>query len=171
MEYLSLGKIIDAFGLDGTVKTYCTTSMGEKRYQKGAKVFLYDPKSNGRTEATVLNYRHNGLFDFIKLDLINSKEEAISKKGYEIQVVKNSDDLEENTYFYSDIEGCKVLDEKQKELGFVSKIEEFPAQITLRVTRKGKSDFFVPFIEVFIKKVDIKNKVIVINAMEGLYED
>ena len=145
--------------------------MGEKRYQKGAKVFLYDPKSNGRTEATVLNYRHNGLFDFIKLDLINSKEEAISKKGHEIQVAKNSDDLEENTYFYSDIEGCKVLDEKQKELGFVSKIEEFPAQITLRVARKGKSDFFVPFIEVFIKKVDIKNKVIVINAMEGLYED
>ena len=171
MEYLSLGKVTDAFSLDGTLKVYCTTSMGEKRYQEGAKVFLFDPNSEERIECTVLNYRHNGLFDFVKLDLINSKEEAFSKKGCEIQVPKNSNDLDEDTYFYSDLEGCEIIDESGNKLGIVSKIEEFPAQITLRVSRKGKPDFFVPFIEVFIKNVDIKSKRIVIHAIEGLYED
>lgn len=171
MEYLSLGKVTDAFGLDGTLKVYSTTSMGEKRYQKGAKVLLCNPDKEEKIEAVVLNYRHNGLFDFVKLDIINSQEEAISKKGYEIQVVKNADDLEDNTYFYSDLVGCEIIGNSERKLGIVSKIEEYPAQLALRVSRKGKKDYFVPFIEVFIKEVDIKNKMIYINEIEGLYED
>ena len=171
MEYLSLGKVIDAFGLDGTLKLYSTTSMGEKRYKKGAKVFLFNPENKEEVAMTVLNYRHNGLFDFVKLDLINSKEEAISKKGHEIHVEKKASDLDKDTYFFSDLVGCEIIDESQNNLGFVAKIEEFPAQITLRVSRKGKKDYFIPFIEVFIKEVDINNKRIIINNMEGLYED
>ena len=168
MELVSLGKAIDAFSLDGTLKVYCTTNMGEKRYKKGAKVLLCNPETEEKIEAEVLNYRHNGLFDFIKLNIINSKEEANSKKGYEICVIKNRDDLDKNTYFYSDLVGCKIVDKDGNNLGFVGKIEEFPAQITLRVNRQGKPDYFVPFIETFIKEIDIENKRIVINVIEGL---
>ena len=168
MEYLSLGKVIDAFGLDGTLKIYSTTSMGEKRYKKGAKVFLCNDENNEKIECEVLNYRHNGLFDFVKLNEINSKEEAISKKGYEIQVVKDNKDLDKGNYFYSDLVGCEICDKSLNKLGFVKKIEEFPAQITLRVGRDKKPDFFVPFIEVFINEIDIANKRIIINVIEGL---
>ena len=35
MEYLKLGTIIGTFGVDGTLKIYSTTNMGEKRYKKG----------------------------------------------------------------------------------------------------------------------------------------
>ena len=73
-----------------------------------------------------------------------------------------------DTYFYSDLRGCKIIDKNGNNLGIVKEIEEFPAQITLRVSRQGKPDFFVPFIEVFIAKIDIKNKEITINVMEGL---
>ena len=168
MEYVSLGKITDAFGLDGTLKIYSTTNMGEKRYKKGAKVFVCHPENEEKIEGTVLNYRHNGLFDFVKLDIFNSKEEALSKKGYEIHVEKNREDLAKDNYFYSDLVGCEIIDEQGNNWGFVGKIEEFPAQITLRVTRKGKPDYFIPFIEVFIKNIDIENKRITVHMMEGL---
>ena len=168
MEYLSLGKITDAFGLDGTLKIYSTTNMGEKRYQKGATVYLLDVENNEYIPFTVLNYRHNGLFDFVKLETIENIEAALSKKGQEIFVEKNVKDLDKDTYFYSDLRGCKIIDKNGNNLGIVKEIEEFPAQITLRVSRQGKPDFFVPFIEVFIAKIDIKNKEITINAMEGL---
>ena len=168
MEYLSLGKITDAFGLDGTLKIYSTTNMGEKRYQKGAIVYLFDAENNQYVPFKVLNYRHNGLFDFVKLESIDNIEAALSKKGKEIFVEKNQKDLDKNSYFYSDLRGCKVVDKNGNNLGIVKEIEEFPAQITLRVYRQGKQDFFVPFIEVFIAKIDIENKVITINVMEGL---
>ena len=168
MEYLSLGKIVDSFGVDGTVKIYSTTSFGEKRYKKGSKVFIYNPQSNERNECEVVKYRHSGFFDFVKFEEVNNPEDATALKGYEVQVVKDNNFLNKDTYFYSDLRGCVVKDENGKELGTVKEVEEFPAQITLRVMRKGANDFFVPFIKEFIKSVDIDGKIIVIHVIEGL---
>ena len=168
MEYLSLGKIVDSFGIDGTIKIYSTTSFGSKRYKKGSKVFLVNPLNSERNEYIVEKYRHSGFFDFVKLEGIDVPEIVKEYKGYEIQVVKDNKDLEEGSYFYSDLRGCKVIDENNNELGVVKEVEEFPAQVTLRVSRKGKQDFFVPFIKQFIKKVDICSKTIEICVIEGL---
>ena len=104
----------------------------------------------------------------MKLDGINTPEEAKALKGYEIHVIKDQKDLEKDTYFYSDLRGCDIVDETGNILGSVSEVEEFPAQLTLRVKRKGKPDFFVPFVKQFIKSVDIENKRIVIEIIEGL---
>lgn len=168
MEYLSLGKIVDSFGIDGTIKIYSTTSFGEKRYKKGAKVFFVNPLDGSMNEYEVVKYRHNGFFDFVKFVEINNPEDAKALKGYEVQVVKDNSFLNKDTYFYSDLRECVVKDEDGKELGTVKEVEEFPAQITLRVARKGASDFFVPFIKEFIKSVDICGKIIVIHVIEGL---
>ena len=168
MEYLKLGTINGAFGLDGTLKIFSTTNMGDKRYKKGSIVFIFNPENNEYEEYKVLSYRHNGLFDFVKLENINTPEEAISKKGLEIFVIKNRDDLDDGEFFYSDLRGCEICDKSMKKLGIVKEIEEFPAQLTLRVSRDNGPDFFVPFIEEFIIEVDIDNKRIIINVIEGL---
>lgn len=168
MEYLSLGKIIDAFSLDGTLKVISSTDNGKKRYQAGNKIFLYDPKTQERKELTVLNYRANGQIDFVKVDEITTKEEAESYRGYELHVIKDSKDLDEGYYFYSDLRGCKIIDQDNTELGIVKEVEEFPAQITLRVRRKEGAEFFVPFIKQFIREVDIDKKIVYINRVEGM---
>ena len=168
MEYLSLGKIIGSFGVDGTLKIYSTTNMSNKRYQKGNIVFLYNPQTQEREVHTVLAFRHSGNFDFVKLDGIDNPEVIQSLKSYEIHVEKDQKDLDKDTYFYSDLRGCKVVDQEGNELGTVREVEEFPAQLTLRVMRSGKQDFFVPFVKQFIKEVNIENKVILIEKIEGL---
>ena len=168
MEYVSLGVIKDSFGLDGTLKILSTTTMSTKRYAKDAIVFLVNPLTNEKEEKIVLKHRHSNPFDFVKLEGIDNPEDAKTLKGYEIQVVKDRKDLEKDTYFYSDLRGCEIVDDKGNVLGVVKEVEEFPAQLTLRVMRKGKPDFFVPFIKQFIKDVDIKNKRILIEIIEGL---
>ena len=168
MEYLSLGKIIDSFGIDGTLKIYSTTQFGAKRYKSGSKVFLFNPQGKTRAEYEVKSYRHSGFFDFVKLEGIENPETVKEMRGYEVQVIKDNKDLEEGSYFFSDLRGCKVLDEQKNVLGEVKEVEEFPAQVTLRVKRNSKPDFFVPFIKQFIKEVNIDDKIIVINVLEGL---
>lgn len=142
--------------------------MSAKRYKVGNIVFLYNPQTQERVEHKVLAFRHSGLFDFVKLDGIENPEDAKTYKTYEIHIIKDRKDLEEGTYYYSDLRGCKVVDQKGQELGIVKEVEEFPAQLTLRVMRKGKPDFFVPFIQQFVKSVDVENKVILIEKIEGL---
>lgn len=168
MEYLKLGTILDSHGLDGTMKIYSTTSFGNLRYQKGSKVFCYNEKTNERMELTVISYRHAGTFDFVKFEDINDPETAKQYKGFEVQVIKDSNDLKVGYYFYSDLEGCKVVDQNENELGTVKNVEEFPAQITLRVKKLEKGEFFVPFIKQFIISVNIKDKIIKINVIEGM---
>ena len=168
MEYLSLGKIIDSFGLDGTVKVFSTTDNAKKRYQKGNKVFLCGEDEASRQELTVVSYRSSGRLDYVKFEEISSPEEASLFKGFEIQVIKDQKDLKEGYYFYSDLRGCAIVDRDGKVYGIVKEVEEFPAQITLRVKRENGKEFFVPFIKEFIVKVDIDNKKIIINYMEGM---
>lgn len=168
MEYLLLGYIVGSFSLDGTIKILSKTDFADLRYQKGNQVFLYSSKTKERLPVTVDSYRSNGQFDFVKLEEITSPEQAKSYKGYEVQVEKNYDNMEKDTYYFVDIVGCKVYDENDVLLGEVSQVEEFPAQLTLRVKRKGQPDFLVPYVKAFIRSVDIVNKKIVINVIGGL---
>ena len=167
-EYLLLGYITDAFSLDGTFKVLSKTDFAKFRYQEGKEIFLYQPKTKERLTVTVESYRGNGQFDFVKVHGINSKEEALTFKGYEIHALKDYSAMDKDTYYYVDLVGCKVLDEKGKQLGVVSQVEEFPAQLTLRVKRDDKEDFFVPFVKAFIRRVDINKKEIEINVIGGL---
>ena len=167
-EYLLLGYIVDAFSLDGTFKVLSKTDFAKKRYQKGKEVFLYQTNTKQRMTVIVENYRKGGQFDFVKVQGINSKEEALEFKGYEIHALKDYQIVDKDTYYYVDLVGCKILDDKGQILGEVSQVEEFPAQLTLRVKRKGQEDFLVPFVKAFIKSVDIEKKEIVINVIGGL---
>ena len=168
-EYLLLGYITDAFSLDGTFKVLSKTNFASKRYQKGKEVFLYQPNTKQRMTVIVESYRGNGQFDFVKVQGVNSKEEALEFKGYEIQALKDYQIVDKDTYYYVDLVGCVVLDDKGQVLGKVSLVEEFPAQLTLRVKRDGNQpDFLVPFVKAFIKSVDIDKKQIIINVIGGL---
>ena len=168
MEYLLLGYIIDSFSLDGTVKILSKTDFANLRYQKGNTVFFYNAKTKERLPMTVVSYRSNGQFDFVKVEEIDSPEKAQGYKGFEVQVEKDYKNMEKDTYYFVDIVGCEVLDENGQVLGIVSQVEEFPAQLTLKVKRKGQPDFLVPFVKAFIRSVDIENKKIVINVIGGL---
>ena len=167
-EYLLLGYITDAFSLDGTFKVLSKTDFASKRYQEGKEIFLYQPNTKQRMTVTVEHYRSSGQFDFVKVQGVNSKEEALEFKGYEIHALKDYDIVDKDTYYYIDRVGCKVLDEKGQEVGVVKEFEEFPAQLTLRIKRAGKEDFFVPFVKAFIRRVDINKKEIEINIIEGM---
>ena len=167
-EYLLLGYIVDSFSLDGTVKVLSKTDFASTRYQEGKTVFFYSDKTKERIPMTVVNFRKSGQFDFVKVQEINTPEEAQAYKGYEIQAEKDYQNMAKDTYYYVDLVGCEVLDEKGQVLGIVSQVEEFPAQLTLRVKRKGQPDFLVPFVKTFIRSVDIESKKIVINVIGGL---
>ena len=166
MEKLLLGYIISSFSLDGTIKVLSKTNMSEKRYTKGNKVYLADKNENIVKELTVSSFRRSGELDFVKFEEITTKEEADSYKSYSLLIDK-TDDLAKGFYYFSDLEKCNVKSDG-KIIGKVIKVEEFPAQITLRVKSNGGKEFFVPFIKEFIKNVSIDNQEIEVVLWEGM---
>ena len=165
MEYLTLGKIIDTFSLDGSVKILSSTTNQDIRYKKGNKVFISE--NDEMKELTIVSYRRSSNFDIVKFQEITNVDEALLLKGKELLVIKNINDLKEGYYFYSDLKGCIIVADGKK-LGKVIEVEEFPSQLTLRCKADNGKAFFVPFVKAFIKSVDIESKEIEINFMEGL---
>ncbi len=164
-EYLVVGKIIDTHSLDGSLKILSSSTNQDIRYKSGNTLFIKD--NDEVISLTVDRYRKSGNVDIVHFVEIDTVDKAMTYKGKEVLAKKDLNDLKEGYYFYSDLVGCSIVFEG-KELGKVTKVEEFPAQITLRAKSLSGKDFFIPFIKVFIKEVDIKNKKIEINYMEGL---
>ena len=166
MSKLVVGKIVDSFALDGTVKVLSTTSNPNLRFKKGNKLTV-QKEGLPPLDVTVEKYRMNGKLDLVKFEELNTPEEAAQYKGAELLVNKTYDDLDEGYYFFEDLVGCELIS-KGKNYGKVIKVEEFPAQITLRCKSIDKKEFFIPFVKTFINHVDIENKKIDFNYMEGM---
>lgn len=169
MDLINLGYVYNTHGLDGTLIISSNTFFSELRYQKGTHIYLINPHNKEMIEVTVEKFRHYKQSDYVKFLEINNPDEANKYKGYLVEIDKNNAPIPEDYYRFDDLIGCKIVTTDNKYLGTVIKVEEFPAQITLRVKQDNGKHFFVPFIgEVFINTVDIKNKTITINYMDGL---
>ena len=166
MEYVKLGTIIGSFSLDGTLKVMSTTDFAMERYQEGNTIYLLN-KDKDYIPLTVVSFRMNGKIDFVKVEEIVTKEEAESYKGCDLLINKEEATLPKGFYHFADLEGCKVLLEDKSEIGTVKKVEEYPAQATLRVKGKDK-EILIPFVDAFIIKVDIKKKEIIVRVIEGM---
>lgn len=164
--YLKLGTIVKQVGLKGELKIYSTTSFAKERFKKGNKVFILI--NNQYKEFTVKTFRVlNSDFIVVSFEEMSNIEATQDVLKCDLFALKDENILSENQYFYVDLIGCKLISQTGENVGEVIGIEEFPAQTTLSCIQNGKK-YFVPFISQFILSVDIENKVITINVIEGL---
>lgn len=168
MEYVTLGKIVKTLGLKGEVKVYSCSDFRQDRYYKGAKVFIFDEKTNTRQTVKVSTFRMDGQMDIVSFQNYQNIDLVTPFVNCLIQVEKNVDELPEDTFFHSDLEKCNVLDEKRNLLGKVIKVEQYAAYKTLRVKRENGKDLLIPFLKAFIVNVDINKHEIIIHVWDGL---
>lgn len=169
-EYLKVGQILKTQGLKGEVRVYSTTSFKDIRYKKGNELFIL--LKDGTYKKVIVNsfYSKGENLDVISFKNFDSIEFIEPFVGLELCALKDENILFDDEYFYEDLKDCLVYDESNNELGTVTSVEEFPAQETLKVLRKNKKFFFVPFNDFFVKEVDTKNKKIIIHLIEGLID-
>ena len=167
MDFLTVGQIVRTIGLKGEVKVYPSTHFRDTRFKKGSRVFLLNENNEIEKELTIKLHRTNGDCDNLIFEEISSIEEAEKINKKYLFVEKNPEILGKNEYFYSDLVGMKAVFDNGKEIGVVSKIEEYNSYATLRVKTSGK-DVLIPFVNAFIKDVSLENKLITVNYIEGL---
>lgn len=168
-KYLKVGKILKAQGLNGEVRVFSTTSFKDIRYKKGNKLFIN--KNGEMIEFVVSSFYSKGEnLDVISFKNFDSIEKISPFIGCEIFAIKDNKILFENEFFYDDLIGLNVYDEDDNKIGLVASIEEFPSQITLKISLSNKKFAFIPFNDFFIKSVDLDNKKMTIHLIEGLIE-
>ena len=168
MEYLLVGTIVKTVGLKGEVRIYPTTHFRDSRFKVGNHVFLLDENGQIWKTLTIKKHFKNGEMDQVIFEEISSIEEAQLFVKKDLFVEKDRSFLKKDTYFFDDLKGCKVYFDNGKFIGEVSKVEEYSSYATLRVKTEDEKSVLIPFVNAFIKEVDIDEKKIIVNFIEGL---
>lgn len=169
MEYIRLGQIKKSRGLQGELVVYSMTDFAKQRFKKGNKISFFNEKKNQRVEMTVKAYTDSGDYYYLKVEEINRLEEAEAYYLNFVEIDKEAAPLPKDTYRYADLIGSTLIDKETRQaIGQVSDVLSYAPTKTLRCTREGGKDFFVPFNKVFIGEVDVEKKTIEVNVIEGL---
>ena len=164
MPQIEIGKIVNTHGLRGHIKVepWCD---GIETFEYLKRVFINNMEY--KTESVKLQ---KNLF-LLKLAELNSIEKAEILKGK--IVYANEDELPplpEGVYYIKDIIGLSVYDGKKLIGEIVDWIETGSNNVYVIKRPKGK-DVLIPAINSVIKEIDIENKKMSVNMLEGLMED
>ncbi|MBR2787678.1 MAG: ribosome maturation factor RimM [Erysipelotrichaceae bacterium] len=165
MEYVTIGKILNTFGIKGELKVDVYTDFPEDRFQKGSTVYVGDDYLPFKVAS---HREHKG---FMLLLLENNEDINLVEKFKGMYLYKSKDDikpLQDGQYYFSDLKDLDVYADDEK-IGKVLNVESGLRNNNLRVLKaEDNKEYLIPFIPVFIKKVDLEERRIDINRIEGL---
>ena len=167
---LKVGKIVNTHSLKGEVKVISSTDFEEERFKKGSKLLITRGNQLIR-EVVVQSYRNHKNFLLVKFEGIDSVEEAEKFKNLQIKIDSDEvGELEENEFYFHQIIGCEVFDENDKNLGEIIDILTPGANDVWVIKGENGKEILIPYIEDVVKKIDITNKKVNIEVMEGLID-
>jgi len=164
-----MGIIGAAQGLRGEVrvKPYTETPLALSEYGT-----LYGP--DGRA-FEILDIRQAKDMAVIRFRGINDRTEAERLTGTELYVERDAlddEELDEEEYFYADLEGLEARDADGNSYGVISAIFDFGAGDILELTQAGKRAQLIPFTEMSVLEIDFEGGTILIDPIAaGLIGD
>lgn len=139
---LEVGRIVDAYGVRGWVKI-------ESHTDPAANILGYTPwqlvTARGVVEKAVLTGRQHGSYVVARLEGIEDRDSALGLKGTAIRVPRQHlPEPEDQTYYWADLEGLRVVNQDGVELGRVAHLLETGSNDVLVV--HGERERLIPFL-------------------------
>ena len=157
-----MGTIGAAQGLRGEVRV---KSYSDDPLAIGEYGTLYD---NAGNPFEVLDVRAHKNMAVIRFRGINDRTAAEKLNGTDLYVDRDSlddEDLDEDEFFYADLEGLEARDAAGTSWGTVTAIFDFGAGDILELTQKGKRAQLIPFTEASVLEIDFEGGTLLIDPL------
>ena len=169
-KFVSVGKILNFHGIKGEAKVGSSKSQTDFVMSLDT---LYLKDGNEYKPLHVESCRANKNVLIMKSEGIDSINDLLDLKGellfVDDEVIRES--LEEDEFLIDELVGLSVYDmENDKKLGFVIGVSNNGASDLISVKTNSKKICLIPFVKAIVPVVDIQNKKIKINNLEGLLE-
>lgn len=167
-ECFYLGKIAKKFSFKGEVLIYLDTDEPEE-YQNMESIFVEINKS------LVPYFIENSAIhknDFLRVQFedVKNEEEADYLLGSEVYLpLSMLPKLEGNKFYYHEVIGFEIEDEKLGIFGKIVSVNDTAAQPLFEVLN-GNVEMLIPMIDSFLVKVDRENKIVLMNLPDGLIQ-
>ncbi len=169
-EYLRIGKVLGAHGLDGRLKIYLITDI-PTRFSPGNVVYCL---KEGRYEAmTVAGFAlQKNRLALVSFEGVDTRNDAAPLKGMEIfidgctaRVERNV--LDKDSFYYYELLGVEVYLDGSK-FGRVSDVLETGCGNVLVIARLDGGLCMVPFVDAMVDTARIEQNRIDIHPVDGL---
>ena len=161
MNYVFIGKIVNTHGIKGEIRIISNFERKNMVFKVGNKIYI----GNGKCEEVINSYRVHKDYDMVTLNGYDNINEVLKYKG--CNVYFNRDDLKlgDDDYLLEDLVGLDVVD-GEKIVGKASNFVYNSSNVLLEVM--GEKKFYIPLVDDFVVKVDLKNRKIIVKNSEGL---
>jgi 16S rRNA processing protein RimM len=168
---LTIARIVRPQGRQGEVAAEIFTDFAA-RFDDLKAAWLEVPGAAPRPVSVERAWPHKGrvILKFLGVDSIES---ASRLRGLHILIPwEERAPLPPHVYYLSDLEGCRVIWERQgQEIGTVTEVEPTGGVDVLHVARPdGKGEVLIPLAQEICTRIDPDNKTIVIDPPEDLLE-
>ena len=164
---LSIAKILNFHGIKGEAKVGFSKGR-ESQIESLKKVFV--KKDNDYKELTVSSVRFHKQFAIIKFKEIATVNDVEEYKGCDLYLSKEKveETLDNDEFLIVDLIGMDVFDEDGSCVGKIVQVGDNRASNLLSIQDGNGKTHLVPFVKQLVPVVDMVNKKIVINNIEGL---
>ncbi len=167
MEYTIVGKLINTHGIKGEVKIYPLTDDIERfSYLKSAYI------GEGKHPVTIESVKYHKGMGILKFKGYDDINQILKFKDQYLYVDdENKVVLPDNHFFISDLIGCKVYDMKNIYVGdIVDVLQGYSNDVYVIKDNEKSKEYLIPAVKAFIKEVNIEEKIISIDPLEGMIE-
>lgn len=171
-KLFNVGKVVNTHGTRGELKVVSQTDFPEQRFIKGSKLVLSDPQNEASTlQVEVEGGRLHKNVYIIKLRGYDNINEVLPYKGWLLKIADTERKaLKKGEYYYHEIIGCQVFNDKGEELGTITEILAPGANHVWVVERAKGKPVLLPVIDDVILDVDTEAKQVRVHIMEGLID-
>lgn len=169
-KYVSVGKIVNFHGIKGEAKVGYSKNQ-QDFFTSLDTVYLKD--KDNYTSLHILSAKPLKNMMIVKFEGIDSINDILELKGKLLFVEESviRENLNEDEFLIDELVGLEVFDnEHGQKLGFVIGVSNNGASDLISIKTNSKKISLVPFVKAIVPIVDIKNKKIMINNIEGLLE-
>ncbi len=167
LDYVQIGKIVNTHGIKGELKIYPLTD-NIYRFDHLKTAFLGEEK----IKVEIQNVKYHKNFAILKFKEFNDINEVLHFKEEFIYVdMDGRVDLPEKHYFIFDIIGCKVYDTSNILIGTVIEvIQSAGNDVYVVKDMRDQKEYLIPAVKEFFVLIDVANKKIIIDPIEGMIE-
>jgi len=167
IDYLKVGKIVNTHALQGEVRVISKSDFKDERFREGSELFI--DYNDSYIPVIIKSHRENKNFDLLKFVDMYHINDVEKYKGCELLVdAANLSKLDDEEFYFYEIIGCLVKTPDNTVLGEIIDIIQTGANDVWVVKRKSEKDVLIPYIKDVVKDVDIENKTITVELLEGL---
>lgn len=167
-DLFELGKVLKTFGSKGEVIIYLDVDRPDK-YRKLDSVFIRFNQSliPFFIESVQIKPKNQAI---VKFQDVDTQDDAAMFSGCSLFLPLSSlPKLSGNKFYYHEIVGFTVTDLQKGNIGTVKRVLELPNQDMFEI-EFGHKEILIPVVDEIIRKVDRKNRILKIDAPEGLID-